>query len=376
MSYAATMRSLLRPFLLASVCLLGLATSRSAEAQTAKPSGQKDRSNSQFMLRRGDSGGADAQTARGRARAGDCAGALTAFDAAIAATIDPTLRRDRGLCHEKLGNPFPAIEDYRAYLTGLPEAPDADQIRQRLSALEEQVGVGGPSSQVVGSSDDNPELGRADAHPSFAVDGEGAGETTSSGKHHKKKAESDDGKHSYDYYVGLEKRTDEAEASPLRYGSGFVIGPYLNLPRYFVGKDVSKAFAFNVGATFRYSTGRLVTIITEVGYSGVGTTTNLGGRTGVSLMGGLELRIPVSRFGSDNLLLRAAPGYEHLVEAGTRATTNLLTGRFGFGYRHVFGPAVGLELLVDGGPAVLYPDVGKSRVVGLVGTSFALVVGF
>jgi len=366
---------MLRPFILASVCFLGLATSRSAEAQPATPSSQKDRSNSQFMLRRGDAGGADSQVARGRARAGDCAGALTAFDGAIAATIEPTLRRDRGLCHEKLGNPYPAIEDYRAYLTALPEAPDADQIRQRLAALEEQVGVGGPSSQVVGSSDDNPELGRSDAHASFAVAGEGAGETTSTGKK-KKRVDTDDGKHSYDYYVALEKRSDEAEASPLRYGTGFVVGPYLNLPRYFIGKSLPHAFAFNVGATFRYSTGKLLTIISEVGYSGVGTTTALGGASGTSLMGGLELRIPVSRFGSDNLLLRAGPGFEHLVASGTRATTNLLAGRFGFGYRHVFGAAIGLELLVDGGPAVVFPEEGPKKIIGLVGTSFALVVGF
>jgi len=364
---------------MATVCILGIATSRSAEAQPAKPSpstGQKDRSNSQFMLRRGDAGGADAQIARGRARAGDCAGALVSFDAAIAATIEPTLRRDRGLCHEKLGNPFPAVDDYRAYLTALPEAPDADQIRQRLAALEEQIGVGGPSSQVVGSSDDNPELGSADAHASFAVDGEGAGESTKSSR--KKKKYTDDGaQHSYDYYVAQEKRSDEAEASPLRYGSGFVVGPYLNLPRYFVGNGASKAFSFNVGATFRYSTGKLLTIITEVGYAGVGTSNELGGRSGVSLMGGLELRIPISRYASDNLLLRAGPGYEHLVESGTRATNNFLTGRFGLGYRHVFGPAVGLELLLDGGPAVLFPEGGgDKKVLGLVGSSFALVVGF
>ena len=61
--------------------------------------------------------------ARARARAGDCAGALPAFDAAIRVTIEPTLRRDRGLCHEKLGDPFPAIEDYRAYLVARADAP-------------------------------------------------------------------------------------------------------------------------------------------------------------------------------------------------------------------------------------------------------------
>src|SRR5687767_5687650 len=113
-----------------------------AAAQAAKPAPHGPaRSSSQFTLRREDAGGADASVARSRARAGDCQGALAGFDAAINHTIEPTLRRDRGLCHEKLGHPFPAIDDYRAYLTARPDAPDSDQIRQRLAALEEQQGV-------------------------------------------------------------------------------------------------------------------------------------------------------------------------------------------------------------------------------------------
>lgn len=82
-------------------------------------------------------GEADARTARELAQMGRCSEALAAFDRAIAQRQkDPTLRRDRGLCHDRLGNPQPAIEDYRAYLSMAPSAPDATMVRDRLAHLE------------------------------------------------------------------------------------------------------------------------------------------------------------------------------------------------------------------------------------------------
>ncbi len=57
-------------------------------------------------------------------------GATDAFDVALRTSIEPELRRDRGMCHEKLGHPFPAIDDYRAYLVGRPNAPDSDAIQR------------------------------------------------------------------------------------------------------------------------------------------------------------------------------------------------------------------------------------------------------
>lgn len=364
----------LRASIVSVACLLGFAGTAYAQATPPRvPTGQKDRSNSQFMLRRGDQGDADAAVARGRMRAGDCRAAIVAFDAAIKQTIEPTLRRDRGLCHEKLEHPFPAIDDYRAYLTEVPAAPDAEQIRERLANLEAQVGVGGPS----GNSDDNPELGNADQRASFAVDGEGSGESI---KRKKKRGddENEARKHSYDYYVAQERNADEADASPLRRGTGFIIGPYLNIPRFFVGNGVvSKDLAFNVGVTLRYSLGRYITLTSELGYSGIGTANKIGGISGVNVMGGLEARIPLNKYASDAILFRAGPGYEHLVDSDTRASVNFFHGRFGVGYRHVFGSSVGLEAVFDGGPALLIPGGGADNVlVGVVGASTALVVGF
>src|SRR5258708_26995570 len=77
--------------------------------------------------------------ARTRVKNGDCAGAIDVFDEAIRTSTEPALRRDRGLCHESLGHPYPAIDDYRAYLTAQPDARDADNIRERLASLEQST---------------------------------------------------------------------------------------------------------------------------------------------------------------------------------------------------------------------------------------------
>jgi hypothetical protein len=95
----------------------------------------------QFYLNKDSSPAVSAaNNARARARSGDCKGALDPFDVAITYWQEPTLRRDRGLCHEQLGHPYPAIEDYRAYLAAAPQAPDYEQIKQRLEHLESSYG--------------------------------------------------------------------------------------------------------------------------------------------------------------------------------------------------------------------------------------------
>src|SRR5450755_1666012 len=73
-----------------------------------------------FSLDKSRNAAADA--ARAKAVAGDCKGALDLFDEALRHSIDPTLFRDRGSCHEKLGNVYPAIDDYRSYVSQSPDA--------------------------------------------------------------------------------------------------------------------------------------------------------------------------------------------------------------------------------------------------------------
>ena len=348
-------------------------------ASTASAPGPA-RSSSQFSLRREEAGGADGTAARARARAGDCAGALPAFDAAVRVTIEPTLRRDRGLCHEKLGNPFPAIEDYRAYLVGRADAPDADQIRDRLARLEEQVGVGGPSAQAVKDRDD-PNGFKASSQFALGTNTSKASAASSASVDSKPLGpKNGEQERSFDYYAGQEKLADTADGSALRYGSGFILGPFVSVPRYFVGetgKGVKSELSYAVGAALRYSFGGAASLISEVGYAGIGQSGSLTAFSGPLFFLGVELRIPISKYASDQLLLGVGPGFEHYTLTGSGGALNVLTGRGRFGYRHVFGPSVGLEITVDGGPAYFKPTGGDDgKVVGLVGASYAVVVAF
>lgn len=355
-------------------------------AEAAPPTGKgpppSARSSTQFALRREDAGGADGVTARARARAGDCAGALPAFDAAVRVTIEPTLRRDRGLCHEKLGNPFPAIEDYRAYLVARADAPDADQIRDRLARLEEQAGVGGPSAQAVKDRDD-PNGFKAGGQFSLGTDAAGHSSSSSSSSATADKPlgpKSGEQERSFDYYAKQEKLADSADSSALRNGSGFVLGPFVSIPRYFVGdsrKGVQSELSYAVGAALRYSFGGAASLISELGYAGIGTSGEIGAFSGPLVFVGLELRIPISRYASDQLLLGIGPGWEHYTVSGLDGALNVFAGRGRFGYRHVFGPSVGLEVTVDGGPAYFKASGGgDGKLVGLIGGSYAVVIAF
>jgi hypothetical protein len=355
---------------LAVATLLAVAfTVNSAAAQQAPtPPPGPARSSSQFTLRREEAGGQHVQAARARAQAGDCAGALAAFDAAIEVSIDPTLRRDRGLCHEKLGHPAPAMDDYRAYLTARPDAADAEGIRQRLAALE------GHSTTGAGNRAENPELASGEA--SLRVGGRGKAEANASAKSNAFGAKPGEEERGYDYYVEQERNADAAASSPLRAARGFVLGAFLHMPRVWVGDGADNDLAYGVGATVRYATGSLLSIVGEAGWSGIGTAGESTAKSGPLLMGGVELRFPVTRWATDHLLLRGGLGYERHVVSGTRAATNNLLGRFAFGYRHVFGTSIALELLADGGPAYAIPETGDNRINAVLGASAAFLVGF
>ncbi|MBX3187445.1 MAG: tetratricopeptide repeat protein [Labilithrix sp.] len=332
------------------------------------------RSSSQFTLHREEAGGVDGNTARQRARAGDCAGALPSFDAAIRVTIEPTLRRDRGLCHEKLQHPFPAIEDYRAYLTSRPDAPDADQIRDRLARLEESVGIGALSSQQVRDREQSSGMSG-----SITVGSDGA---TSGGALGPREGEQ---QRSFDYYATQERLADAAESSPLRFGTGFAIGPYLQLPRYFFTGGQTSDFGFAIGASFRYSFGPVTSFLLEIGYAGFGTAGEGASQGGPQTFLGFEFRVPLDRWASNQIYLGLGPGYERYGTA-TNVASNVIAARGRLGYRHVFGPQVGLEIGADGGAGVaiisgLPPpqpgvNVDDTQGIGLISGNVAFVVGF
>jgi hypothetical protein len=106
-------------------------------------------------------GETDAATARRLSSIGRCDEALAPFDAAIESRSgEASLRRDRGACHERLGHPAPAIEDYRAYLSMEPSAPDAASIKTRLDALEAGETTGGSLSASTETAPPLPESDR------------------------------------------------------------------------------------------------------------------------------------------------------------------------------------------------------------------------
>ena len=123
--------------LVGAMCLLAGLLSTS-DSRGDAPAAPKPKYKTQPLILRKRSPGASnlVDAGRARMRTGDCKGALEAFDDALRVTTDPTVVRDRGICNEKLGYPFPAMDDYRAYLTNEPDAADADDIRARLAKLE------------------------------------------------------------------------------------------------------------------------------------------------------------------------------------------------------------------------------------------------
>ena len=186
-----------------------------------------------------------AAAARARMRNGDCAGALDGFDLALRASIDVTINRDRGLCQERLGNPYPAIDDYRVYLTEEPDAADAEGIRQRLARLEMEVYS--HSSAPTDSPDEPSGGGASSASTSSSSDTTTVGATVSAG------ASSDEPKR--DAMEDVEHDHDEMSSS-VRAGKGFSLAPFFAVRKWLTqGSSFgdSTTWAEAVGAQLRYS---------------------------------------------------------------------------------------------------------------------------
>jgi hypothetical protein len=315
----------------------------------------RDKSNSQFKLRQGDIAGGAGETARAHARAGDCQGALEYFDRAITVYPEPGLQRDRGLCHDKLNQPYPAIEDYRAYLAARPEAPDSENIRQRLGALEGANGI--PAENNKGDS--------AEAQQSPAQ------------------------RDAIETLIKDERNQDAAATSPLRDASGMVLGVYGGT-RTFFGDNTSSFFqtgkgdslGFEAGIALRYSFGKYFTLLFQGGYVGFGTTGENTGASGPGFLLAGELRIPVTKNSSDHFLVAFGPGYERYVANESKATLSDIMGIGRLGFRHVFGANFGLEFDVYGGLAhvsYLNPPLGVNVSdvnQGILGLQLDVLVGF
>lgn len=269
--------------------------------------------------------------ARARFAAGDCKGALDSFDVAIEHSIDPTLRRDRGICHEKLGHTFPAIDDYRAYIAAVPTAPDVEEIRARLAKLE-----------------------------GYTPPGEGEAPAQKTNK----------------TLTEIERdrdKKDEAEGSPLRKGKGFVLGAFIDLRA--VGKSYFQ-FGQRVGATVRASLDAHSTFMLEVGYAW-NEADRPSGSGGPNVYLGYEARFSLDDYGTHSIFFGALLGYERFNVNVPAVALNGIAPRARAGYRLVLGPAFGIEAGVTGGPLIMWSEAGGSaEVLGSIGGGVGLLVGF
>lgn len=275
-------------------------------------------------------------TARARFAAGDCKGALDAFDQALQHSADPTLHRDRGICHEKLEQPFPAADDYRAYLAAAPQAKDAEDIQRRLARLE-----GRAAPQDLSPDDDQK--------AKVALKGRTLTEV-----------ERD------------RDRKDEASESALRTGRGWAIGALLTLRGI---NNRPMQFGQKAGATLRWSFDAHSTLMTELGWHWFDADRPSGGNGPFAYLG-YEARFQLDDFGTHSLVFGAGGGYERWVVNGLNADVNAIAIRGRGGYRLVLGPAFGLELVADGGPLIAFYGGSKVDAVLNIGGSFAFVVAF
>ena len=344
--------------------LVSLAGTARAQQQPPRPAPASPQN--VWTLQRDQLGAtASADVARARARKGDCAGALEAFDAAIKVTIDPTLRRDRGLCHERLGNPFPAIDDFRAYLAAMPDQPDSDDIRDRLGRLEQAVGVGGPVGKAgdVRPDDDPWKKGNAGAS--------GSAKVGISGKP-----------------VVYDSAAVEAadDSSALRHGTGPILAPFVGGRKWFAKRAfASSLWAETVGLRFAYAWSDTSSVIVEAGYERFNTIeTDAATISGLSSQIGYEARLPITQSDMDwYWIVGLGFGYEHLsvsangIQAVGSTSFGGVLGRGRFGARHNFGAKSALELTLDGGGGKFfaYSSGGGSTGTGMLGLNLALLWG-
>jgi tetratricopeptide (TPR) repeat protein len=281
-----------------------------------------------------------ATAARARMKAGDCEAALTSFDEAVRrSNQDPTLYRDRGLCHEKLGHPYPAIDDYRTYLTDAPKAADAPGIQERLSRLEDETSGRAPAS----AANDDTDVPSATAS---GPDGSGAAPAPAATPRDKVQ-ESDDG-------------DEDVLRTPLRRGHGFSLAPLFSVRKFFFRNSTfgdAQTWAECIGGRLGYAVGPVGGFILEAAYEHFNSTKlDPFVVSGLTSQLAFEFRFPLARDYDDQLFLAPGLGYDHLSfkpsdPAIVASDQNALIPRLRFGYRHLVQDSAALEVSLDGGVA-------------------------
>jgi tetratricopeptide (TPR) repeat protein len=286
-------------------------------------------------LHRGTGGAAAAaELARSRMKRGEYASALDAFDEAILASPDPTLYRDRGMCHDELQQPYPAIDDFRVYLTAQPDAPDAESVGDRLASLEREV----RESTAKTDSD----AGAQEHVAVRAMGGEASPSAWSTVTSDSASAAAD--------------ADSDAPGGSLRRGSGFSLGPVLSLHKWQstdLSFDDAQTWAESVGLLFRYSFGGKTALLVELGYEHFNTTGS-GPTEGLTSQVALEFRFPLDPSYDNQLTLAPGIGFEYVVlESDVASVSSTSEGaivpRLRFGWRHLIGPSTAFDVALDAG---------------------------
>lgn len=282
--------------------------------------------------------------ARARMRSGDYSGALDAFDAAIETLTDPTLHRDRGLCHEKLGHVYPAIDDYRAYLTEAPDATDAGGITARLHHLQEEAS-GRVESLAPDDEDDTPP-GLGDEAKATPKDSKKVSATIVT-KPTTRRDKLD--------YVNPD---EDALHTSLRGGEGISLAPLVALHKWFFKGDTlgdSQTWSESVALQMRDSFGPRGALVVEVGYEHFNSTSiDPSIISGLTAQVAYELRFPFDPEYDNQFLLAPGLGYQHLAVSYTDGSTPSITEaafvpRVRLGWRHMLQPSTALDVSFDVG---------------------------
>jgi hypothetical protein len=320
---------------------------------------------------------------RARMRAGDCAGALDAFDAALKSLTDPTIYRDRGICHEQLGHAYPAIDDYRTYLTAVPDAPDAEGISTRLRQLEDSVSGKG---QTASTHDDDTPPGLGESARGSAHAGGGSASAEASIRLNGKASTG-----STDQLEYVEPEEDVLR-TPLRGGAGMSLAPFFAVHKWFAGslsRDAGDGATWteSVGLQFRYVFNASGALVVEAGFEHFnGTTVDSVQLSGLTSLVGYELRFPLDAEYDNQILLMPALGYEHLSES-FQGSSSLSIGAFvprlRVGLRHLIQPSTALDFSVEGGAANFFtydpnkfPFESDNPTCGLFAANISVAWGF
>jgi hypothetical protein len=355
--------------------LVVMAVGRIASAQAQAPA---PRYKPQPLILQRRSTGMESVVEAGRARMkkGDCQGALEAFDAALRKLADPTIVRDRGICNEKLGFPFPAMDDYRAYLTSRPDAPDADAIRARLVRLEGN----GAEHDTPAEADDVPPASAPFSSASKKKDSD-----ASAAEPEVVEAEKRD-------KLDFSSRDENVNNSPLRAGKGAMLYPFFAERKWLISwtpfpfQDTGgSTWSECVGVGFRYSLSAGGALVVEGGYELTNGPDGLQlTRSGLMLLVAYELRFPLDPSYNSQFFLAPGLGYEHIMaQSGDPTQSSLTEGalvpRARFGYRRMLGHSMALDVSADAGFVKVFqysgPTPANEPTGGLLGANVAVVWG-